>query len=294
MNILDAHTHLRSLNSDGKEILNSMNKAGIYGGCLFSIRPKENDPVLGADFDDRLNDVLNVVKGYEDRLFPILWVHPNEENIIEKINIAAQSGILGFKMICNNYYVYEDKCMRVLEEMAKVNKPVMFHTGILWGGSVTSNYNRPLNWEHLIEIKGLKFSMGHCSWPWYDECIALYGKFLNALVRFETAEMFLDLTPGTPEIYREDLLTKIFSAGYDFGDNLFFGTDCTSEKYSGDWAKKWLDVDTKIMDKLSIAEVYRRKIYNENLLRFLGITDVKKEHKAPVPDDADLWDPTKE
>lgn len=27
--------------------------------------------------------------------------------------------------------------------------------------------------------------------------------------------MFLDLTPGTPEIYRRDLLTKLFTIGYD-------------------------------------------------------------------------------
>ena len=294
MKIFDAHTHLRTLGSDGESILKQMGKAGIYGGCLFSNRPKENDLKMGIDFETRLKDVLDVVKGNEDRLFPILWVHPHEENIIEKINIAAQSGVLGFKMICNNYYVYEDKSMQVLEEMAKVNKPVMFHTGILWGGSVTSNYNRPLNWEHLIEIKGLKFSMGHCSWPWYDECIALYGKFLNALVRYETAEMFLDLTPGTPEIYREDLLTKIFKTGYDFGDNLLFGTDCTSEKYSEQWARKWLDADNKIMDKFSVADIYRRKMYSDNLLRFLGLSDVRKKHEAPVPDDAHIWDPTKE
>lgn len=292
MKIFDAHTHLRSLNANPEKILAEMEKAGVYGGCLFSLRPKENNPEIGVDFEVRLNDVLNVVKGYEDRLFPVLWIHPYEDDVINKIHIAAERGIAAFKIICENFYVYEDKCIEVLKEIASVNKPVFFHTGILWGGAASSCYNRPLNWESLITIKGLKFSMGHCSWPWYDECIALYGKFLNALARYKTAEMYIDLTPGTPEVYREEVLKKIFLTGYDFGDNLLFGTDCTSEDYSPRWAKKWIDVDGEIMDKLSIAQVYRQKMYSDNLLRFLGKTSVEKEHKPPVPDNADLWDPT--
>ncbi len=69
--------------------------------------------------------------------------------------------------------------------------------------------------------------MGHCSWPWYDECIALYGKFLNALEKDGAPEMFFDLTPGTPVIYRRDLLTKLFTVGYDVPDNIS-EDDCNS------------------------------------------------------------------
>ena len=67
------------------------------------------------------------------------------------------------------------------KEIAKLNVPVIFHTGILWDGRVSSNYNRPLHWESLLPITNLRFSMGHCSWPWVDECIALYGKFLKSV-----------------------------------------------------------------------------------------------------------------
>ena len=64
--------------------------------------------------------------------------------------------------------------------------------------------------------------MGHCSWPWYDECIAVYGKFLNGVANDQDApEMFFDLTPGTPRIYREDLLTKLFTVGD--------GVDCANK-----------------------------------------------------------------
>jgi len=140
-------------------------------------------------------------------------------------------------------------------------------------------------------VEGLRFSMGHCSWPWVDECIALYGKFLNSLTAHNTAEMFFDITPGTPEIYREELLTKLYTIGYDVGDNVLFGTDSSAECYKQEWAGKWLSIDGKILDKLGVSRENREKLYEKNLLRFLGKTQVSVEHKSPVPDDANAWSP---
>ncbi len=290
MLIFDAHTHLWS-DGNPQIILSAMERSGVYGGCVFSDRPEENNQKHGKSFEKRLRGVLESVQGYEDRLFPVLWIHPYEDDIINKIHIAVDRGIAAFKIICSNFYVYEEKCLEVLREIASLDKPVFFHTGILWDGQVSSGYNRPVNWEALIDIKGLRFSMGHVSWPWCDECIALYGKFLNANVLGETAEMFIDITPGTPEIYREEVLTKIFKIGYDFGDNLLFGTDCTAESYNSEWAKKWIDTDCRIMDKLSVGKQVRAKLYHDNLMRFLGKTDKKITKSSPVPDNANTWNP---
>ena len=128
---------------------------------------------------------------------------------------------MAFKVICANFYVYEEKSLELIREIAKLNKPIMFHTGILWDGLVSSNYNRPMNWEALLHIEGLRFSMGHCSWPWIDECIAMYGKFLDAKRRGQnTAEMYFDITPGTPDIYRHELFYKMFNIGYDVKNNI--------------------------------------------------------------------------
>ena len=291
MKVFDAHIHARQGKPVPEYLLSQMEKAGIYGGCVFSTRPVEYDPQKGLSFEERVNEVMEWSKGYEDRIFPILWIHPHEENIIEKINIAVERGICGFKIICNNFYVYEEQCIKVLTEIARLDKPVFFHSGILWDGQVSSQYNRPMNWEALLPIKGLRFSMGHCSWPWVDECIAMYGKFLNALLKGDTAEMFFDLTPGTPEIYREDLLTKLYTIGYDVSDNIMFGTDSYADVYNTAWPTKWLGIDGKIMDKLGISKENRGKMYYKNLLRFLGKTDVKIEHISPEIDDSHAWSP---
>ena len=41
--------------------------------------------------------------------------------------------------------------------------------------TVSCEYNRPLHWEAVCRIPGLRFSLAHCSWPWYDEAIAAGG-----------------------------------------------------------------------------------------------------------------------
>ena len=291
MKIYDMHIHTRIGKPDPEDILKKMEAAGVYGGCLFSVRPREINYETGLDFEERLANLLEWTRGYEGRLFPILWIHPDEENLIENIHTAVSAGVMGFKIICNNFYIYEERCLEILREIAKLNKPVIFHSGILWDGTVSSNYNRPLNWESLIDIEGLRFSMGHCSWPWIDECIAMYGKFLNALARKNTAEMFLDITPGTPEIYRKELLTKLFTIGYDVGHNLLFGTDGTANSYRGEWTTNWLNIDKNIMDELGVSHENRCLMYEENLMRFLGLN--KEEHKraAPQTDNSHAWSP---
>lgn len=289
MKIFDMHVHSFNGETNGEKLINAMNEAGVYGGCVFSNRPIEENKKTGTSFESRLKEVLDFTKGYEDRLFPVLWIHPYEDDIIKKIRIAVDAGIAAFKIICSDFYVYEDKCLKVLQEIAKLNKPVIFHTGILWDGRVTSRYSQPINFEALLPIEGLRFSMGHCSWPWIDECVALYGKFLNALNTKNTAEMFFDITPGTPAIYRKELLTKLYSIGYDVGDNVMFGTDSIATNYTAKWTKQWLDVDREILDELGVSEENRKKLYYDNLSRFLGKTQSSHKQNAPEINDSKPW-----
>ena len=295
MKIYDMHVHARTDGFDPQGLLQTMETAGVFGGCVISAPPSEHAiDILGGGlpFEERLAAVLNAAKRNEDRIFPILWVHPHEENVIEKVRIAAKAGIAGFKMICSGYYVYEEASMRLLREIASLGLPVLFHTGILWDGQVSSQYNRPLNWESLLEIDGIRFSMGHCSWPWIDECIALYGKFLNARRAGKRVEMFFDITPGTPKIYRRELLTKLYTVGYDVGDNVMFGLDSMADDWKSEWAKQWLRIDGEILDELGVSLAYRQKLYADNLLRFLGKRSGEAELAAPETDDAHEWSAT--
>ena len=287
MKHLDVHIHTGMVGDlagsalfDGSAVLAKLAEAGIDGGVMMS------QPPIGSsggqrDGLSRLDDLMRSCAGYEGRLFPVMWIHPDQPDILETIQAAAERGVTGFKCICSNFYVYEDKSLRMLEAVAATGKPIMFHSGILWDDTESSKYNRPLHWESLCTMPNLRFSMGHCSWPWYDECLALYGKFLNMHMRHPELnnEMYFDLTPGTPVPYRRDLLTKLLLSGYDIEHNILWGSDCFAEKYNPAWAKKWLTLDNIIMDELNVPESTRELIFHRNFERFFGLSGEVHVHR---------------
>ena len=268
--IFDGHLHAMNVTRDGDALLASMREAGIDGGCVFSNCPPEYNPKTGTSFEERLDEIMTWTKGHRDRLFPVLWIHPYEENVEEKIDRAVAAGVDAFKIICGNFYVYEERSLAAIRRIASHNKPIFFHSGILWSDHPTVPFNRPSNWEALLPIEGLRFSMGQCSWPWIDECIAMYGEFEFAHRNGKAAEMFFDTTPGTPALYREELLTKLYKIGYNVGQNVFFGTDSAAHAYDPAYAAEWLATDRRILDKLGISRDDRDNMYYRNLLRFLG------------------------
>lgn len=287
MQRFDGHTHLRVLGADPHRLIAQLEQAGMTGAAVFSV-PPEGYTIMNttAPYEERVADVLAFTAAYPDRLFPILWVHPDEPDICTKVADAAARGIKGFKMICNNYYVYEDKAMALLRAIAATGKPVLFHSGILWDGAVSSNYNKPVNWECCLEIPHLKFALAHVSWPWCDENLALYGKFLNAYTKRPdlSVEMFVDITPGTPPIYRREVLTKLHTIGYDIQHNLLFGTDGRADDYNTDWCRQWQQTDDAIYAELGLSEDTVAATYGSNLMRFLGLSDEVVTHTAQTAD----------
>ena len=255
---------------DAEDVLRKLAVAGFEGGAIFSECPQGSDKTG----HERLEALLESVKDHRDRLFPLLWIHPDEDDLYPLIDEAVERGVVGFKVICTDFYVYEDKSVRMLETIAKKGKPVMFHSGILWDDTESSKYNRPLHWERLCTIPNLRFSLAHCSWPWYDECLALYGKFLTNHAKHPELgnEMFLDMTPGTPPPYRRDLYTKLLLSDYDVTHNMLWGTDCNTYDYASEWTAKWDRMDNQIMDELQVPEETRELIFHKNLERFFGIS----------------------
>lgn len=290
MKIYDMHIHVSFYEGGGEPnpsaLIERMEGAGVYGGGVFSVAPQYSD-----DFDYRFDNVMKWTQGYEGRLFPVMYVHPHEKDIAEKCIKAAGQGIYAYKMICNDYFVRDKKCMELMEAIASTGKPAIFHSGILWSGDSSSMYNRPTEWEHLIDLPSLRFSMGHCSWPWVDECIAVYGKFLNSYAQNPgKSEMFFDTTPGTPPIYRKELWYKMFNIGYDVPHNIMFGSDSVAAEYNkSGWVESWLKRDNEIFDELGVSNKVRKWIFEDNFMRFLGLKEKDFVHRSPVPDDSNTW-----
>lgn len=275
--ILDGHIHIRRGEVNRAEFISRMNSVNVDGGVVISIPPNYFERGLEPLTTCERLDNLFAWVGANTNLYPFYWIDPLEEDALEQVNIACQRGVIGFKIICNYFYPGDKKALDVYAAISKTGRPILFHSGILWDGRASSRYNRPAEFEALLDIDGLRFSLAHVSWPWCDENLAVYGKFLNAYTTRPdlSVEMFIDITPGTPPIYREEVLKKLFTIGYDVENNVIFGTDCSANDYNCLWTREVMDRDNEIYRKLCLGQGTIDRIYSENVRRFLGISQVK-------------------
>ena len=285
---LDGHIHIREGKQDKDEFQRRLEQIGIHGGLIISHPPRVFHRVARPrSARERLDNLLFWTSS-NPNLFPFFWIDPLEDNVIEQINMALESNVSGFKVICNRYYPGDRRPLEVFCRIANNNKPVLFHSGILWDGEDSSRYNCPRGFEALLEVDGLRFCLAHLAWPWHDELVAVYGKFLNAQTyRPElSVEMFIDISPGTPPVYRREALTKLFRVGYKVDDNVIFGSDSSAIDYDTQWVQEWIGRDEAIYDALDLDLGVREKLYGLNLLRFLGKTCPPKERNERMERDS--------
>ena len=261
----DAHIHIFPGAPDPEGLVRRLDAAGFRGAVVLSENPDPLDDSPAPDPAAAM-DAAIVWASASETVYPFYWINPVLDNACDLVDMAVEKGMFGFKCLPGRYFPGDPKALKAYEKMAKAGKPVLFHSGILWDGRPSSKFTRPGNYEELIDIPGLRFCLAHVSWPWCDECIAVYGKFLNALTRGDRprAEMFIDLTPGTPKIYRREVLTKLFTIGYDVAERVQFGSDCRTNDYAVAWPTDWMKTDDAIYADLGVDrdEVYRRGLQN--------------------------------
>ena len=277
--IIDCHVHTSPKPQPKEDFIKALDAAGVEKAVLFSFSPASfcrAESKEGAIFGKPMAPAAALAQvtewaAFSGRIIPFYWIDPMEEDAFAQVDKAVAAGIAGFKVICNRHFPGDKKPMEVWERIAKANKPILFHSGILYGNGPWSQFNRPVGFEPLLEIPRLRFALAHVSWPWCDENLAVYGFWQSRKEHGTTsAEMFIDTTPGTPHIYRREVFNKIYNIGYDIENNVIFGTDCTNDKYSSDYAKSIFAMDKDALDNAGVSQDKRDKYYGKNILRFLN------------------------
>jgi len=272
--ILDCHIHIMGDQKNREDFEGRLAAAGVDGGIVMSIPPGVfhalNEPTSA---ELRLDNLFYWTEGNEN-LFPFFWIDPMEDGAADQVALAVERGVMGFKVICSKHAPGDPKAMDVYHAIAQAGKPILFHSGILWDGMVSSSNNRPAGFEAMLDVDGLKFALAHISWPWHDECIAVYGKFRSSLQRRPelSCEMFIDLTRGTPKIYRREALTKLYTVGYDIESNILWGSDSRAQRYKDRSVRESIKADKEIFDSLGLSAETQAKAFAENLKRFVGVT----------------------
>ena len=281
--ILDGHVHLTDGAPETGTFLAELTAAGISGAALISQRPA-SFVGSGQPPAARLQHVLDWCTPGTN-LYPLFWIDPLEPDALDQVAVAVARGIAGFKVICNHFPPGHPAALRTFRAIAEAGKPILFHSGILWDGRPSSEFCRPAGFEALLDVPGLRFALAHIGWPWCDEMVAVYGKFLNALGHSQSSgvEMFVDTTPGTPPVYRRRALTDLFCSGYDVTNNVIFGSDCHAPGYNVPWAREWLQRDEEILTSLGLGQDVLEKVRGGNLRRFLGLSEQRVEKAIPRP-----------
>jgi len=277
MKIIDSHIHMHvgldeDLDALREKYLQDIAKAGVSATQIMSPHPTR----YNMTFEERLETVFKFCNNNEN-LFPFYWINPMADDFASEIDTAVERGIVGFKISPSGFYPGDENVIAACKRIAEHHKPVLFHSGILWDGKESAKYNRPGEYEALLEVPGLKFCLAHVSWPWTDECIAVYGKFNNAhILRPDlSCEMFIDVTPGSPHVYRDEIYKRLYGCEYQIKYNLMFGTDCNTEAYNIPWAKDWIETDVPLIRKYNPGDEIDtlEHLYSKNFLRFIGKED---------------------
>jgi predicted TIM-barrel fold metal-dependent hydrolase len=270
--ILDAHIHIDSDFPKTGALLDRLHEAGVDGGILFSLPPPtfRHKGLPSGSAEQRLDSLLTWTS--EDQyLYPFYWIDPVDRDAHRQVEYAASRGAKGFKVICDRFFPSDSRAMDTFKNIADTGLPILFHSGILWDDSASSKYNRPVEFECLFFIPGLRFALSHLSWPWSDEHIAFVGKHNSIRKRHAgfTSALFSDLTPGTPPLYREETLKRLFLTGYSAEEIALFGSDQLASAYDPEHVRALLDTDQKIMEMLGISESAIGNYHSGNLRRFL-------------------------
>lgn len=266
----DAHMHVY-INDKAKpeEFWAEVQRCGFNGGCLFSRWPDARSPEATPE---KLMDRVIAWTSASPTLYPFYWIDPAAPDALDLVDMAVEKGIYGFKVIRSDGMPCDEKTLPVYAKIAETGKPLTFHSGILWDGKPSSDYFRPAHFEPLLDVPGLRFALAHVSWPWHDECLAVYGKLQAAVPERgrRPSQMFIDTTPGTPMLYREEVIGKVFKVGYNMKDRVMFGTDASVQHYDKcDWAHPFMPADERILRGIGQDDDVLDSYFRKGLQRFL-------------------------
>jgi len=259
MRIWDCHCHARG-DEKGAAVLRAMDKAGVERINLFSRYPWPKGKDWGGPYGPGAHADPKIVRACIDhvakvqaadpsRIYGMIWVEPRSPGVVDEIERGIQDkGLRGIKLIPDRWYPYDEMMFPIYRKMEELRKPIMFHSGIVYGFADSSRYCMPVGYECLLNFPKLRFSLAHIAWPWVDECLAVYGSF-RAAAGWDKGKtrMFIDTCRGTPDAWRTEALRKAIP--FVEGDHLMFGVDGSPSNLATK-APEHVQMDTSILSEV--------------------------------------------
>jgi predicted TIM-barrel fold metal-dependent hydrolase len=264
----DCHIHCRP-DARGKGVLKAMDSVEMDRAVLIAPHMTgSNEEVVQS-----IRIITRICAAGPERLLGFAWVEPTLSDAADHVQLAADKGLKGIKMIPDHWYPYEERFFPVYAKIEELRKPLLFHSGILFGNMDSSRFCRPAFYEVMVHFPKVKFALAHISWPWTDECIAVAGRMRAAAGwgHVDRMQMYIDTTRGTPDFYRADALDKALK--YLGAGRLVYGSD---DHAPGDltYSRRGIEADREIIcQQLRRSEDEFHQIASQNLDDFLKPMD---------------------
>lgn len=280
----DEHIHIYEDTEPKPEAFAArMAEAGMTGGCVFS---REQEPSARLAKSTRMTPeqiVDNVIAwcSASPTLYPFFRIDPSRFDAVDLVDMAVEKGIYGFKVIRHNGMPAAGPALDAYRRMAYYGKPLTFHSGILYDALPSSEFFRPVAFEPMLKVPHLRFCLAHISWPWCDECMAVFGKVRDSGHRLrdpktgknytEVPTMYIDTTPGPKEIWRREALQKIYLTQFKdpIKDRLMFGTDGHVHNYRVAHCRRFQDFDDALFREMGLTGEQVDSYYRKALQSFL-------------------------
>jgi predicted TIM-barrel fold metal-dependent hydrolase len=269
--VIDAHAHTKGGES-AEHILAAMDTVGIDRMVLMGAPPDSGFPLerelkSGSDLHKQSIDAIAALVAFApDRLIGFAWIEPTLPDALEGVDYAlGEKGLSGIKMIPKHWYPADERAQACYQRIEPYGKPMLFHSGILWGVSDTSQYCRPAYYEIMLHYPRIRFALAHMSWPWTDECFAVLGKFRANLPEWNS---YADTTSGPPPVWKVDAYRKALAWLGD--DHLIYGSDwfCGDvEELRNSQAR-----ERRILGEAGASPETVQRVLHDNALRWLGIS----------------------
>jgi len=264
MEIIDCHVHQGDI-ADVDKATQWFQTTRLDAAHVFSVSPRKSE----SDARGSVEVLAELAQAMPEKIIPLVRVDPLADNAVQFAKWAIkEKGMVGIKMLPNGWYPDGPEPKDIYKLAEDLAVPIQFHSGILWMSNDCSKYNRPAYWEAMLDFAGVRFSLAHISWPWTDECIAVVGKFRATNTKDESrddCQAWIDLTPGTPAIYRRDALERCLACvGADL---MIYGSDATFSGPEGQRVR-WTG-DEKRFGELGCSAEDIQNIFAGNARRFL-------------------------
>jgi predicted TIM-barrel fold metal-dependent hydrolase len=279
---IDVHIHLKG-HEDGNRILKAMDEAGITRMVLISKAPPRSfsmgpsqlaeEPAGGFTHREVLDNLAQIVAPDKDRLLGFAWIEPTLSDAQWALDYAlGEKELAGVKMMPYHWYPSDERAQAIFAGIETHRKPLLVHTGALWGFTDSSQFCKPMYMEVLLRYPGVRVALAHIGWPWTDECLAVGGKFRAAASRDSGRERncFIEISSGAPRIWKVDALRKALA--YLGDDRLIYGSDLF-EAEDPARLRQYIQEEISVLQEAGALPETIERIMSRNALTWLGLPE---------------------